>query len=247
MDSSALPDDRVAAFQLFQRLGKRVLRPGGRELTTWLLDELRLPGATVVELAAGAGDTGRLARAHGAASYIGVDLHPGDPEHAVRADAATTGLAADSADVVFGEALLSMQGDGAKHRILTEATRLLRPGGRFGLHELALVPDSLDEDARTRIRRSLAQVMHVNARPLTVGEWTGLLAVHGLTVEAARPAPMALLQPRRLIADEGVPGAARFVGNVLRRPDARHRILAIRRTLREHRAHLAAVAIVAHL
>ena len=57
---------------------------------------------------------------------------------------------------------------------------------------------------------------------------------------------MALLQPRRLIADEGFVGALRFAANLLTRPDARRRVLHMRRTFRQHRQHLAAVAVIAH-
>jgi hypothetical protein len=56
---------------------------------------------------------------------------------------------------------------------------------------------------------------------------------------------MALLRPRRLIADEGPFRAMRFVKNVLTRHDGRRRVLRMRRTLRKHRERLTAVAVVA--
>jgi hypothetical protein len=58
-------------------------------------------------------------------------------------------------------------------------------------------------------------------------------------------APMALLQPRRLLADEGLRVALRFAGNVLIHRDARKRVLTMRCTFRRHRHHLAAVATIA--
>jgi hypothetical protein len=57
---------------------------------------------------------------------------------------------------------------------------------------------------------------------------------------------MALLQPRRLIADEGLLGALRFGKNLLTHRDARRRVLTMRSTFRRHRDRLIAVAIVAH-
>ena len=59
-DTNALPmSDRNPAHLpghwLLARLGKRVLRPGGRELTHRMLDAATLPGAEVVELAPGLG------------------------------------------------------------------------------------------------------------------------------------------------------------------------------------------------
>ena len=46
--------------------------------------------------------------------------------------------------MVFGEAMLSMQTAMHKEAILVEAARLLKPGGRYGIHELCLVPDDLE-------------------------------------------------------------------------------------------------------
>ncbi|OBA59062.1 hypothetical protein A5647_18475 [Mycobacterium sp. 1100029.7] len=56
---------------------------------------------------------------------------------------------------------------------------------------------------------------------------------------------MALLQPRRVIADEGLLGALRFARNVLLNREARDRVLTMRHTFRKHRERLIAVAIVA--
>jgi hypothetical protein len=99
------------------------------------------------------------------------------------ADAANTGLPDTTADVVLGEAMLTMQGDAAKNAIVAEAVRLLRPGGRYGIHELALIPDTVPENIKADIRHGLARSIRVNARPLTVAEWQQLLTGHGLVID----------------------------------------------------------------
>ena len=162
------------------------------------------------------------------------------------ADAASTGLPSGSTDVVVGEAMLSMQGQPGKEAIVAEAVRLLRPGGRYAIHELALTPDTVPDATKAAIGQALSRAIRVNARPLTVAEWQELLTSYGLRIEHVATAPMALLQPRRLIADEGLAGALRFAANLLIRPDARRRVMGMRRTFRQHRQHLAAVAIIAH-
>ncbi len=135
----------------------------------------------------------------------GVLTELGAENGAVRvADAAATGLPDASSDVVIGEAMLTMQGDAAKDAIVAEASRVLRPHGRYAIHELALIPDTVSEEMSTDIRQSLARAIRVNARPLTIAEWSRLLADHGLVVDHVATAPMALLQPRRVIADEGL-------------------------------------------
>jgi hypothetical protein len=67
-----------------------------------------------------------------------------------------------------------------------------------------------------------------------------------MTCRAVATAPMALLQPRRVIAHEGLFGALRFARNLLLQPVARRRVLLMRGTFRKHREQLTAVAIVAH-
>lgn len=252
---TARDDDAAQGHWLLARLGKRVLRPGGVELTRWLLQAADLPGADVVELAPGLGRTATEVVAAGPRSYRGVDADASAAatvtalvkQHGevIVADAAATGLPAACADVVLGEAMLTMQGDRTKNAIVAEAARLLRPGGRYAIHELALTPDDLDDQVKTQVRQALARSIKVNARPLTVAEWRALLAGHGLTVEQVHTAPMALLQPRRLIADEGLLGALRFGKNLLTHRSARRRVLAMRRTFRRHRGNLIAVALVA--
>ncbi|MDT5173995.1 MAG: hypothetical protein QOG37_1246 [Mycobacterium sp.] len=251
-------DEHVQGHWLLARLGKRVLRPGGVELTRTLLARAEVAGADVLELAPGLGRTAAEIIARRPRSYVGVEADP-DAANLVRGvvsgyaghtevkvtDAAETGLADASADVVIGEAMLTMQSDAAKHAIVAEAARVLRSRGRYAIHELALTPDDLPTEVTTDIRQSLARAIKLNARPLTVAEWSALLAGHGLVVEHVATAPMALLQPRRVLADEGLLGALRFAKNVLTQPDARKRVLAMRNNFQRHRERLTAVAIVA--
>jgi SAM-dependent methyltransferase len=240
---------------LLARLGKRVLRPGGLGLTRRLLEHAAIPGADVVELAPGLGRTAAEITGRRPRSYVGVEK---DEDAArltrkvvepagtvVTADAAATGLPGASADVVLGEAMLTMQSDSAKQVIVAEAVRLLRPGGRYAIHELGLHPDGLDPQVKDALRQELARTIKVNARPLTLAEWQALLEAAGLAVEWTGTAPMELLKVRRNLADEGLAGTARIVRNVLRDPDARRRVLSMRALFRRHRDALRGVALVA--
>jgi SAM-dependent methyltransferase len=247
---------KMPGHWLLARMGKRVLRPGGLELTMRMLEGLGIgPEDEVVEFAPGLGTTARITLDRNPASYTGVERD----EAAARAvqeyldgprrecrvgDAEETGLPEESCTVVYGEAMLTMQRPEQKARIVREARRLLKPGGRYGIHELCLVPDGLDEGLKEEIRATLSSVIKVGARPLTPSEWRGLLEYEGFEVEAESVAPMRLLEPGRLVRDEGLPGAARFVSNVLRDPEARRRVLLMRRTFRKYRDHLAAIALV---
>jgi hypothetical protein len=54
---------------------------------------------------------------------------------------------------------------------------------------------------------------------------------------------MHLLEPARLVRDEGIFGAIRFAWNVAWNSAARRRVLAMRRVFRKYRDYLAAIAI----
>ena len=168
-------DDGVQGHWLLARLGKRVLRPGGVELTHTLLALADVAGADVVEVAPGLGRTATEIIDRHPRSYVGAEQDFG-AARAVRsivagygevrvADAADTRLPDASADVVLAEAMLTMQSDKAKAAIVAEAVRLLRPGGRYAIHELALTPDDVPDDVKTDIRQALAKSIKVNARP----------------------------------------------------------------------------------
>lgn len=240
---------------LLARLGKRVLRPGGARLTDALLADAGIPGSDVIELAPGLGRTAAAILAAAPASYVAVEQDPaaadlvrgvvGARGRVVTADAEQTGLSAGSYDLVVGEAMLTMQTDRGKGQIIAEAHRVLRTGGRYAIHELALAPDSLDEQTKNEVRRDLARSIKVNARPLTVSEWRDLFVRNGFEVRQVRTAPMALLQTRRLVADEGVVGTLRLTWNVCRDRAALRRVLDMRATFRRYRGQMVAVALVA--
>jgi hypothetical protein len=140
--------------------------------------------------------------------------------------------------------MLSMQPASAKARIVGEAARLLRPGGRYGIHELCLVPDDVDESVGEAIRHDLSDEIHVGVRPLTAREWRELLVRSGLKVVAEAKAPMHLLEPVRLVRDEGLFRALRFVFNVATHSAARRRVLTMRKVFRKYAPHLAAIMLV---
>jgi hypothetical protein len=140
--------------------------------------------------------------------------------------------------------MLSMQSAEQKRRILAEAFRVLRPGGRYGIHELALLPDDVEESVRKAIEREMSLNIHVGVRPLTLSEWRRSLEEAGFRVTWQHLAPMHLLEPKRVIADEGITGAVRIGCNLLRNSAARRRVLSMRSMFRRYSSQLSAVAMV---
>lgn len=259
LPGAGLPVEKMPAHWLMARLGKRVLRPGGRELTRWMISAARVSrDDDVVELAPGLGVTAQALLAHRPRSYVGIERDEaavrltrariaalGHPDARVLAgDASHAPLGDGSASLVVGEAMLSMQPPARKQAIVSEAARLLRAGGRYAIHELAIVGG--DDALGARIQHDLSRAIHVGVRIGSLDEWRALLEAEGLEVRAAELAPMRLLEVDRLVADEGALGAARFTLNALRQPRALRRLLEVRAAFRAHAAHLRGIALVAH-
>jgi len=248
--------EKMPGHWVLARLGKRVLRPGGMQLTRRMLKALRIQGTDdVVEFAPGMGVTARLTLELGPASYTAVERDQvaaktvssylsGDRQRCVTGSASDTGLPDKCATVVYGEAMLTMQTAEMKREIVREAYRLLKSGGRYGIHEMCLMSDNLDEKTKRETERALTGVVHHGVRPLAVSEWRLLLESEGLEVQSVDLAPMSLLEPGRLIRDEGFAGALRFVWNLLRDSEARRRVLQMRSVFHLYRKQLGAAAII---
>lgn len=253
---TGLKTEKMPGHWVLARLGKRVLRPGGMELTRRMLAGLDIqPVDHVVEFAPGMGITARLTLALHPSTYTAVERDQdagkivgsyltGTHQRCVVGDAAETGLEDQSASVVYGEAMLTMQTEETKRRIVREAHRLLKAGGRYGIHEMCLMADDLSEDEKRKTENALTGVVHHGVRPLAVSEWKALLESEGFDVTKVNTASMSLLEPGRLIRDEGFKGALRFVVNVIRDKQARQRVLEMRSVFRKNRKRLGAVSLI---
>ncbi|WEK38342.1 MAG: class I SAM-dependent methyltransferase [Candidatus Pseudobacter hemicellulosilyticus] len=242
---------------ILARVGKRVLRPGGRELTRVLIDNMDIGTADdVVEFAPGLGFTASLTCARKPSSYTGVDNNQEAAALAARnirydrvkmivADAAETTLPDACATRVYGEAMLTMQSLEHKKAIIREAARLLRPGGYYGIHEMGLKPDNISEAIKQSVYKEISANIRVPARPLTTAEWVALMEGEGFEVVSVHHNPMHLLEPKRVIQDEGFFRTLKIVYNVLTHADLRQRIKTMRRTFKKHESNINAIAIVA--
>ena len=250
-------EQRLQGHWLLAKMGKRVLRPGGVEMTHRILDKAA-PASTdrIVEFGPGVGKTAELLLAAHPAKYWGVDIrstkdtpmesviagHEG--AELVNADAAATGLPDECATLVVGEAMLTMQSDKGKLAIVSEAFRILAPGGRYAIHEMGFKPE-VAESTVAAAQKSLSQTIKVGARPLKLADWAERLESVGFTVQYSSTNKMALLEMRRMISDEGIGGFLKIVFNVLRNPAARKRIFTMRAAFKSHEDYLCAVGLVA--
>ncbi len=103
----------------------------------------------------------------------------------------------------------------------------------------------IDEDKKRAIQREVSETIQHPAKPITPAEWKALMEENGFVVEFEAVAPMHLLEPKRVIADEGLSGFLKIVKNVLTKPQARKRVLGMRKIFRKHEKNLSAITLVA--
>lgn len=250
---------KMPAHWLLARLGKRVLRPGGRETTRWLINQAAV-GAhdNVIELAPGLGATAELLLSRDPKSYIGVErdqaaaalaedsirrvASSGLDARIVLGDATKIPLENSTASLVMGEAMLSMATESQKKKIVSEAARLLRSGGRYLVHELSFEGT---DDARIAAEKDMSKHIHVGVRIHGETGWRALLTEAGLTVRTVRLGPMHLLELPRVVADEGLARTSLFVFRTVTQPRALKRVLEVRSCFRRHMSGLRSIALVA--
>jgi len=165
--------------------------PGGLDLTRRLAHAVALrPAARVLDVASGPGTTAFLLASEFGVEVDGIDLgeaavasanataaergvqaqvrfHPGDAERIPAPD--------ESVDVVFCECAFCTFP--AKETAAAEMARVLKPGGRVGITDVALDPTRLDEELQ-----SLAGWVACMADARPVAEYVSLLAGAGLRV-----------------------------------------------------------------
>ncbi|GAA3777484.1 methyltransferase domain-containing protein [Microbacterium kribbense] len=253
-----MPLARMPAHWMLARLGKKVMRPGGLTPSLQMLDALAITAHDdVVDMWPGLGVTTERTLAANPRSYTAIErgraenarvervLH-GPNQRSIVAPAHKTGLADDAASVIYGEALLTLEPAKRKAATIAEAVRLLRPGGRYGIHELLLTPTSLSESAKDDIERVLTTVLHVLARPLTADEWRRLLEDQGFEVDVEQTGRLLLLDIPTFLSDEGVWGSTMFTARCLAHPSVLPRIAEIWTTFRRYRDNLGSIMMTAH-
>ncbi len=249
--------EKQSGHWFLAKIGKKVLRPGGKKLTKKMVELLNInTNDTVVEFAPGLGYTSSIILNKKPASYTGIDLDEKIIENLNQkfednkaifrlGNAAETNLENHSQTKVFGEAMLTMHADHRKSEIIKEAYRILKKEGYYAIHELALKPNNIPDEIKKNIQKELAVTMNVNARPLTIVEWTNLMKAEGFEIIETTISEMHLLEPSRIIDDEGFIGFLNILKNITTQPEVRERVLQMKKVFKKYEEHLCAFVMVA--
>lgn len=243
LDFSTAPGYRVLAAA-----GKKILRPGGRLATEQLFIWAGFqPGETVLELASSYGESAIAIAKRFNVSVVGVEQDP-DSVAKARTNIEAAGLSGqvsivegdifqldritDKFDYILAEAILTMQSNPGKAKILSIIRDRLKPAGKFLAHEL------LVHSSEAQVRKSLAQAIRVNVNPLSLAEWEAACENAGLTLQQQQTGSMKLLNLGQIIRDEGLLRTVKIAWNILINPNLRHRILQIRSNFKQHQDQL---------
>jgi cyclopropane fatty-acyl-phospholipid synthase-like methyltransferase len=246
-------------YQVLAAAGKRILRPGGKAATEQLLTWANFrSGETVLELAASFGESAIAIAKRFNVRVVGVEKNL-DSVAKARENIESAGLSdrvtiiegdvfhleqiADKFDYVLAEAILTMQSDAGKAKILSAIRDRLKPGGKFLSHEILVRSNESKvlrlnsaEPASTssEVRKSLSQTVRVNANPLTLSEWRTACQKVGLTLQQQQIGVMRLLNFGQMVRDDGLLGTVKIAWNVLTNPNLRRRVLQMRRSFQQH-------------
>jgi cyclopropane fatty-acyl-phospholipid synthase-like methyltransferase len=243
LDFSTAPGYRVLAAA-----GKKILRPGGKlateQLFTWANFQ---PGETVLELASSYGESAIAIAKRFNVNIVGVEQDP-DSVAKARSNIEAAGLSdrisivegdifqldriTNKFDYVLAEAILTMQFNQGRAKILSIIRDRLKPSGKFLAHEL------LVHSNEAQVRKNLSQAIRVNANPLSLAEWEAACENAGLTLQQQQTGSMKLLNLSQIVRDEGILRTVKIAWNILTNPDLRHRILQIHSSFQQYQNQL---------
>lgn len=234
--------------QVLAAAGKTILRPGGRVATEQLFQWANFrPDETVLELAASFGESAiALARRFGV-RVVGVEKNPEsvakarakireagleDRVQIIEGDIFHLEVISGQFDYVLAEAILSMQPAAGKAKVLKGIQQKLKAGGQFLSHEL------LAQHHEAEIHQDLAQIIRSNTTPISEANWIAAFEEAGLQVQQHKTGKMGLLNLWQILQDEGIISTAKIVWNILKNPQIRQRVLAMRSVFNKHQQDL---------
>jgi predicted O-methyltransferase YrrM len=235
----------VSSPIILEATGKTVLRPGGQQATTQLLQWAHFqPQQTILELRSGIGTRAIAMARQYQVQVIGFEQNPRNVAIA-QARIRKAGLAqhiqilpgrleqaqhfTQVFDYILAETLLTLHSETEKAEMLQCIYRALKPGGYLLSHEL-MVHRLLREE----VQQVFLDVAHLNVNLLSRTEWLDAYQSIGIEPIRCMTGEVAMLSPQQIIWDEGWMRAGQIFWKLLTHQNLRRRISVIRRIFREY-------------
>lgn len=229
-----IEEKRLPTHLFLAKLGKKMLRPGGKEGTDRIIEACDLQAeTTVLEVAPNMGTTAmHLAKTYGC-KITGIDINidsvkkaqenilNANLDHLIsiqHGNALDLPFEDESFDVVINEAMLTMLPHELKLKALTEYRRVLKPGGVLATHDL-LLKQELEGNQLYEELKALRKLILVNAQPMTESDWTHLFEEAQFSSIEPATGKLHLLSLKGLVVDEGWDGLIQMIENARKSED----------------------------
>ncbi|MDQ0177221.1 class I SAM-dependent methyltransferase [Bacillus chungangensis] len=218
------------------------IRPGGIELTKKMLKHLHINEEDeVASFSPELGTTTKIVFQYRPKKYIAIEQNETAAKEAQKflprnnsvcliGSADQAPLDNETINVFYSEAMLTMQPLKQKEAIIKEAWRILKTGGRYGIHEFCLVPNQLEKQHHC-----------INEKPLTAIEWIRLFENNRFYIETVEIVPIPAFNSNSTIQHNRLfKKVKNFVSNV----SDRKQMLKIRHPFQNKDLHVSAISMV---
>lgn len=199
------------AHEFLSRLGKQILRPGGKKGTNFLLKHTKISASSnVLEVACNQGETLIKLYKKYKCNIVGVDNNQhfinlaqsnikrkmlGKKIGLLCCDAEKMPFMDNSIDIIITQAMLTMLSDDKFKLVLKEYFRILKPGGLLLTHDLVIYDNSLINQLRS--------LTLVPVNPKHPKEWKKLFILNDFSIKRELIGKMNLINPLGLLCNEG--------------------------------------------
>ncbi len=245
--------ENIPGHWLFARIGKKVLRPGGKDFSKEILNIVDVNNKDIVEFAPGLGATTKLISKLKPKSYVGIDLDKTVCDNLskkylnftfINSKVQENNLEDESKDIVLAEAMLTMNDNKEKDIIVKEVNRILKSGGYFAIHEVGYKDGVCDYSIEVS-NRSLSNVLNHAIAPLRIKDWEKLLTKNKFEIVEKKDKDRDMLSIKRIIRDEVIFRTLLMGLRLLFNKRLRKRVKSIKNSFKQQNPYIRAFYIVA--
>lgn len=250
------PANHSEFTEALARLGKRVKSPGGLKFSQQVIDLLSLTHQDhVVEHSPGMGSTSLIAMGEKPRAYWALEQSTLIREYWKRCkdlnsdkliDAAPwqTGFEDQCVTKVYGENFMLHLTEQQRNATLNEAHRILKYGGLFGIHELALKRDDYEPALKNKIEKELALKFRISSKLYGPDQWSDKFYQHDFKVTNLLRHPIVSYKWKGVLRDEGLARSMKIMLRLNSDKQVKSRVKGLREVLNKYRDQLCALCII---